>query len=1078
MTRFVWPLAFQLYTGVLDNELQIERGKEVREKFFNEDKELGNIPIALRWLTVPALGFPRAPFEVWRRPRDYKPNKILFTEPLKVNGFLNTYWSLGEMYEVMFQALPVVPQTMVIEALDSRGKPIPGQRIVFTNSRLGLFRSPGIAGLRVQGTGVLKNVTGLGQDELANLPGWRCIEKVGLPYKNSEAGLPEYAPDPQGLEPSSMEGHDAAIRRLAISEFMSLPIPATGIATVNAPPWNAPDPSDYIMALRDTSPGPFELIRKCLSSTDDTDPANMQSLFRPRMTIAGISQSGVTGATPGDPAHAEIPVVAITMLAISSDNDASLGLGYGTLDFPPSWKVNPMKEVQMPPGMIVPMVDYMVTATFVTPFFGKFELAALAQILPPPESAQALLAKVFSVNRARALDEDSSEAVQLSWNFPTHAQGYGILAQHGSAAADFLNAMRQFKAGGYDPYIPQQPVSINGLPSSGRKATFMDSVSPVPKASSVTSNYLVIGRDVFARWSGWALTTHTAVAPSVAAPGLNSALIELNSIPIVAGSRSVNGVCVIEFSWDWSDRSPDRIEFYGRFFPYNALTNPDPNFSGGFQLSTLAAPGNKVVVKFTGANPSINSAHTGTVEELLPTPPGGNRRYRLRIEGMICDFTSVPQLALSVTARGAERVRPTELSGVVGPRVARANDPIPTPPPILSTDLKWTALPDAANKAHGTLTWPTIPNAEGYIVWEATESALRFAVDPTLPQHNPSEPLLARAGALRSLVTRDASTQAKSLRAFTRMNDRPLKSTSLDLTLPGAADTLYAYRVSTITKTGMESVRSETIALFAVPRRNQLGQPRLMLRLVKEPIPGIDVIVIPGPGKTAAGYHVHRIRNAALTGDIGLMGPPKILPNDPNWHDITITSLDGKVNDLARAVFDPVAPSWYAYHYRIVGIGREDLLNGEYGGESLPSAVQSLVVPPDTPPLLDTIEDLGKNMTNRVLGFRTDLPVKTSPAGPTLIEVIEQVPGSNTMQRKVVLSIKADKVQQGAPLTLIALPSAQQLEALPEINRSAPDSTGCASYTVRMKTNPDAKALSVAVTDPRKRTIERQIGEE
>lgn len=1076
MTRFVWPLAFQLYAGVLDNKLQIKLGMEVREKFFNENKELGNIPVALRWLTVPAFGFPRAPFEVWRRPRDYKPNKGLINEPFKVNGLFNTYWSLGEMYEVMFQALPAVSQTMVVEALDSRGKPIPGQRIVFTNSRQGLFRSPGIAGLRVQGNGIIRNVIGFGQDELANLPGWKRIEKVGLPYKKSEAGLPEYSPDMQGLEPPSMEGHDAAIRRLAISEFMSLPIPATGIATVIAPPWNAPDPADYIMALRDTSPGLFELIRKCLSSTDDTDPVNMQLMFRPGITIPGITQSGVTGATPGDPADAEIPVVGIAMLAISSDNDASLGLGYGTLDFPPSWKVDPMKEVQMPPGMIVPMVDYMVTAKFVTPFFDELEFAALAQILPPPESAQALLAKVFSVNRARALDEESSEAVELSWNFPTHAQGYGILAQHGSAAADYLNAMRPFKAGGYDPYIPRQPASINGMPPAGRKAVFMDSVSPVPKAGFLTSRYLVIGRDVFARWSGWTQTAHTAVAPPVTEPGLNSALLELDTTPIVAGSRSVNGACVIEFSWDWSDRSPDRVELFGRFFPYNALTNPAPNFSGGFQLSMLAAPGDKVVVKFTGANPSITSAHTGTVEELLPTPPGGNRRYRLRIEGMTCDFTGVPQLALSVTARGAERVRPAELSAVVGPRVARTNDPLPTPPPILSIDLKWTALPDAANKAHGTLRWPMIPNADGYIVWEATESALRFAVDPALPQHDPSQPLLARAGALRSLVTRDASTQAKSLRAFTRMNDHPLESNSLDLTLPGASDTLYAYRVSTITKTGMESGRSETIALFAVPRRNQPGQPRLMLRLVKQPVPGINVIVIPGPGKTAAGYRVHRTRNAAMTGDIGLMGPPKILPNDANWRDINITSLDGKV-EQARAVFDPVTPSWYAYHYRIVGIGREDLLNGEYAGESLPSAVQSLVLPPDTPPLLDTIDVIGHNMTNTVIRFHTDLPVKMSPVGPALIEVIEQVPDSTSMRRRVVLSIKADEVKQGTPFTLIALPSESQLRALPEINRIAPDPEGWASYTVRMKTNPDAVALSVAVTDPLKHTIERQIGE-
>jgi hypothetical protein len=988
------------------------------------------------------------------------------------------------MYEVTFRATPSAGQSLIVDAIDSRGQMIPEQRITVTGPRRGLFRSPGMVGLRIQGTGTVDGVEGFGQDELANLPGWRRIEIVGLPYKQNEAGLPEYTPSPQGLEPPTLSGLAAGTRRLNISQRLSLPIRPTGIATLTAPPWNPPDPDLYLKLLRSGSPlpGPFKMIRECLANTDDADPGRLQADFRSAQQIDGIQQSGISGATPGDPADAKIPVVGITMLALSTDNDASVGLGYGTYDFPPGFRLLPIDEFQIPPGLVVSNIDYMVTAKFVTPYGnGPQELAALAQPLSAPQDATNLSTTVFNQNRAQALDQGSSEAVQLSWDFPRHAQGYGVLVKHGGAMPAYLNAPRPFHAGGSDPYVAQQPAPVNGSIPAGLKARFIDSVAPVPTAGSLLSRYLLIGRDVFGRWSGWASITRTAVPPPVTAPGLTSAALEVGTTPIVPGSLAVDSACVIEFAWDWSERTPDRVEFYGNFFPYNAASNPTPSFTGGFQLSTSVppAPLSQVVVRFDGINPpNIMSGHSGTVEQLDPASTENVRKYRLRLTGVFCDFTNVPEVALSVTARGAEKVRPTQLSAVVGPRVARAYNPLPTAPPVLPIDLRWTALPDAANRARGTLAWPVIPNAEGYIVWEATEEALRFAVDSTLPPHDPAEPLLSRAGTLRSLVTGgvagDPVAQAKSLRAFTRLNDRPLTTTNLELTLPGAADTLYAYRVSTITKTGVESGRSETIALFAVPRRNQPGQPRLLLRTVKQPVRGIQVIVIPGPGKPPAGYRVHRVRNAALRGDIGLMGPPKILPDDPNWFDTDVPSLDGTV-DHARGILNAVPSSWSAYQYRVVAIGKEDLLNGEYGGESLPSAVQSLVLPPEVGPSLDNVQELAANATNRVIAFRTDLPIKTSSLGPAVIRVVEQIGGATTIQRKVVLSAKANEVSEAAPLTLLSSPTPQELSALPEISRAAPDSLGRVTWSVRLKTNP-AASLSVAVTDPLQRTVEHEIG--
>ena len=588
---------------------------------------------------------------------------------------------------------------------------------------------------------------------------------------------------------------------------------------------------------------------------------------------------------------------------------------------------------------------------------------------------------------------------------------------------------------------------------------------------------MVLALDVFARWSPWRLVTSTASAFPVLVPGLVSAALATDVA--ARTGRIVPGTLDVDVVWDWSDRSPDRIELTGSFI--GATAQPSATAPG----SVPFGPGGPVVIRFTTSGlPFIGSGHAGTVSVVPQPAPGpgrtpaeGDRRqYRLRLTEVLCDFTSAGDVAFAVWVRGAETVRPSEPSVWSDPRVARAPDPIPPPAPVLpAVDLLWTALPDATGKARAVLTWPAVAGAAGYIVWEATEAALRRAVAPGSPDPPAADSVITRAGALRALVTGSADARARSLIAFSRVRDRPFTQTRLELALPGSADALYAYRVSTITAANVESARSDTVALVAVPRRIVPGRPTLLLR----PVPGggVDVIAVPGRGPRPAGLRVHRVRRVGLALEAGMMGPAVIAEFDPGWRVVTVPRRPGETTgDAGLSITDPVEESWYPYHYRVVAVGQADPANGGIAGESDPSAVASIMLPPVAGPVLDNVGGAA-NATNRVVRFRTDLPIRESPAGQAVIVVsrIAAPAAGARLERTVVLSVAPQDVRQGALLEPLPSPSAAQLAAMPEIRHGAPDAQGRCTYSVRMRA--EVADGVIVVRDPLGRTLEQTLPE-
>ena len=1050
MPKLVFPGAFQLYGCPFDTRDSNRRktATTVVRRFFREtENQRSGDPVTLRWSTSPLLGFPRQPFTVYRR-RRYgldQQNRVdpareairrlyraLQADPLTVSTETVVTWGGQAQFEVLF-AVFTGRSALTVTALDQRGDPLPGQRLVIppgesSEMRLGRLRAGGIAALRVSGDGRIGPISGLSLYDLVNAPGWERIAVVGLPFERDEVALPLYNPLPQGYESPSLDGQEAARQRLAIATALHQR-PTAPILSVSAPAWPAPDADRYLDYLRTpttadgrTTPAPLDLIRDCLANSQDLDPDRLQVEYMETVGVTSPRQGDIPDARPLDAStQATLPVVAMTLLSASTESYAATGLGYGMVDFPPSQALptDGNSQVLEPPGTQTTAYDYMVTNTFGLPTTSRLplppglelseptvELAALMQIQPPPVPPASLAVVSKQKNRPPARDQPATEAVELSWSLSPWPQGYGVFVVRNRSVVTLNTPLPQSES--RQPLIPERPALVDGGVDRTHRTRFVAPVSTLP--DNVT--YLVAGIDVFGRWSAWRLKSYSVRELLVQKPGLHSATL----VPPAAETlRSLSGRVVsctleVELSWNWSDRSAFYIELAGRFFPATAdesyfpqpatiddpISPPDPTFLQGLALAEGdPTAGSAVTVTFdTAGNPTVPGPHRVTV---LTSPPGNTadpnadvHRYRLTLVGMQCDYNSASPadstLAYAVYARGAE-VRLSEGTrnasspgGWVGPATTRLADPILPPLPTLDPDLRWTALPDATGKARGVLSWPAVPNAIGYVVWEAAETTLRHVLEEPAPAVGSQ--LRDRALTLQGWLTTHTAT---SLQAFVRLTTEPLPAsqTRLEVALPGHAETLYAYRVSAISGGNSESDRTQAsaAALFAVPKRRQPGVPQLLLR----PIPNqaaLMVVALASAGAPPVGMRLYRTRKAVLTVEVGLMGPPVAGASDPRWVSLApvvddtwrtnprwadprwvalanylLQSRDrGGLEDSSLihgfALIDDLPPRWPPYYYRAVALGETNTSQGYYGGESVSSAMQQAVVPPTDPPQL------------------------------------------------------------------------------------------------------------------------------
>ena len=365
-------------------------------------------------------------------------------------------------------------------------------------------------------------------------------------------------------------------------------------------------------------------------------------------------------------------------------------------------------------------------------------------------------------------------------------------------------------------------------------------------------------------------------------------------------------------------------------------------------------------------------------------------------------------------------------------------------------------------KHEDILEWTSDPKASGYFVWEATESALNHLLAPDAADPAPATPLVTRGAALKTLVL---ANQDKSLQGFARLNKDPILGSRTEIVVPAAASTLFAYRISAISATNVESGRSDQIAIFGVPRRNVPGTPRLLLRKASSPQTGMQVIALPvETGAVPAGFRVYRVRNEPLSHDGSTMGPAKFGETDASWLPYSATSLAGKPLSGKSIVDTGATPSWYPYYYRIKAVGMQDLANGMYSGESGFSDAQSGFVLPSGPPLIDTF-NLSARFNFGLVTLITDLPATAaSPVGPALVELVHLVttPADPKPTANLIISSAPEQISIGTlRLPVFPFPLATAMR------RSAPDSSGRWTLYVLFSYPPGQQnTFMVRLTDP------------
>jgi|GEM_PF-2881740 len=1043
--RTVWSRVLQLHVCTLNDAARQGLVDAVMREFYPRATYTADYPAALRWFSHPFYGFVRAPFKLYRRLRSQSDpfalgfkiiDPVANPQGVKVVGVAEVSWGNTPLFDVVFRVTPGVGQSVKVTAFDDRGEMIPGQYVVMNASGWGRIRTTGIGQIMAYGTGTINEMWGISQYDMVNHPSWGDpIQIVGMPFE--QGALPYYDNQLQGPVPASMSGIDAARLRLQIASMLQLPCPA--IAGVpNSPVWVQPDPTAFLNQFlkgRDYQGNSFfEAVTECLSSTNDFVSSMAQRNFILEKKLEGIRQLYHPQDTGTNPTLMKMPVVAVSMLNVCTDGFAACALGYGTTDLPPKAQIQSGGLVAFPASFTAPSganytypYDYMIVGNYqgIWTFEGqvttwKQELAAIAELRPGPWPATSLEVSLHTKDRPLDRDKQFMETRQLKWAIPQLPQSYGIVAERPSEAPQFLNPQRMGDKG-YQPFTPGRPKAVDGDYPVDEKSSYFDKTGLEPFSGQAQTKYYVIGTDVFGRWSNWASTAYTSSARSVQTPMIEKVLF----VPQSETGSKQTGKLVIDFVWEWIDRKPKKIVFYGAFCNINAIPGQHPvNFklSSNQQIS--------LIIEFDiNEAPVMIPSGYGKVEQValtaqpagMPVPKGSDlRKYRLEVFNMEFDFASVGKLGYAVFARGYEAVRPNTSSAPVGPRVVYVSDPRPPELECEVPQITWTALPDATGTARGRISWQAAANCTGYAVWYTTETQLVAKFPLNVPPANYT--LNERAEHWKDFINNPVNQNTVS-EVFTRIAE--VKNViEYEVEISRGSDVLHFYRISAKGVNAKESARSDAFAV-AVPKRIKPGQPAMILRKVDtDSQKGIVVKVVPGPVPNPDGAKVFRARREGLAREIGTMGPAAFSGYSADWTKEMVQLGNETVE--AWTWVDEVDYSWFPFYYRAQTMGASDpgqltnyQIQGHYPGFSDPTPPQEIYFTPPAPPALNLLDPQPEHYFYlkdwNVYRFTASLPSKLSPLGPAKLEVFRIKKEGLKMRRELEVSAQTHALfAQGA----------------------------------------------------------------
>ena len=1041
--------------------------------------------VQLRWLLDPALGYPSEPFKVWRRATNtINPQPIEWQADGTLFGISIVSWTQ--------------PQTLLVAQLQSTGA---GTVFAFAgapfNSTLVDIGSlkPGFNSIRLSGpavqtlvlsTGVaLQSLSGVGA-AVINDPGWTLVEQVGFPF--SLDGLFNLD-DPQGLVSNLVDPREAALDRYRRgAPFYGWRTNMS--AAVPAPAWMLAEPEAMIEVFS-------EEYRDDLGEIIDSLPPEEHRSFK--------RFSELSHENGGDPARTRFSPIEMLLFGAATDPLVSLITGFGTaFDH-----VN--TDVETPSDAIS---DYMVTARYENGLDGNSEPVEYAAILPapdlavPPPAPTNVAAFTEGYQSPNMRDRPWRSIVRLSWNKIPDTLPFRV----GSYAAA---RYRQVPAGSVVPLMSPrlnddalQPISattsaerdLEKLPLEA-----LDNLYPVVSAPSPNLlHYGLAHQDLFGLWSPWTTLGHSVEEPAAQKVALLSA--RLNVVAPVSGTLCPASL-VIDLAWDWTVRSPKRIELVGRLYSQNHRGDPPANDSRPNRLqSALNLEGGAAFhLSFNGsaiAQPDNHPTLSGTVEYLSndgksflasPLEFNGTRRYRLTITGFSLDFANTGHIGLALWARGQENLSPQrfglwtgepETTENRGPLIVSASDP--RPPIIAGTyeNVLLASVADASGEHHARLFWPSFSGAEGYFVYSTTESKLRA-------DRGMTEPALNLTLSERLAELRDAFEQDPNRQSFTRLNATRIKETQLAITLPRGTKEIHLYVVIGVGAGQIESnwpdasdpnLRQRPIA-YAAPQIVPPAPPllevgRMLDESVNPPVYRAQIQIKTRPGATVSQVDLHRVRVPAAALTVDTMGPAinSFTGSESGWlAQPNISAEPGEAQTIGTLKgSDTPEGSWRPVFYRATAWSEDLPQKGVYRSRSFPSAAREIIIPPTAPPQLSLLTYRNQGRFAFV-EFTSAAPVAPTLLGPHRIRASVYVQSEEGLRALYQYPI-SNQGQLGSD----RLEDVTQNSGLPRHNRlwqAASETPGVTQYSLRINRGLSRPALRVNVQliDPLGRLTERSL---
>lgn len=840
----------------------------------------------------------------------------------------------------------------------------------------------------------------MSKHDLANLPNWEPVEIVGLPVSDDWADTP-YSLKEQGLLTEPLSPIEAAIRRLKLG---APPVgwPDYDRDGLALPSWEEPDVGAYFDLLMRGKllDGLHAMLRAAQPPEHLTfEMVEQDDLARlmPRLLL-----EGVVGRPSGDGGRGRWYPLQLLAMSAGTDPLAALGFGFGTaLEMPVALGDLYMVSVRHRLGPGLPEMEF---ADVVRP-------VALTDPVPAPAG---LFAARKSMTRPQSVDAPALETVAIRWDRPA-ALPPDALAPEQSEAVSYaigrygpemtgrriMLTRRPPEVGGWLTFTPgavDESVPVEFLDHLPRSAIVQNPPRTIVAPLGFDVTYLVAGQDLFGRWSDWSEVAYTAPMDEPAAP------------TVVSVALTEAGALTVDFAWDWSDRSPEFVELVGAFAdtPGAESARARATFGGKDQADAAGADvvpldQNRAPTDWgapqdrPGSDPEVRFYRWITV---FPITFADGQRWR--------DF--------GVHARGQAHVHQTYIAGLLvsqfgGARTTRVWNPAPPPAPLIKAP-RWASLPDAAGISRFVLSWQSVPFAQGYVIYEATETALLGAFGR--PAIDIEAPFTARMVTLRELDFAGAPDVVRG--AFRRVTSDLVQQAAgvvrHEASLPRGSRVIHLFAVLAVGPNRTESEWPRDWQVFvpvAVPRLDVPPAPVLAVDPTDEPgrIRVLVGDVIPG-----GAVELRRVRSAEPPADFDGMGPPLPALGAPN-ADGEVVFIDGGVSPGWR-------PIWYRASVRAPD--RPD--DGVIGGRSEASASARILLFPEGAPSVAElrVNEPTSTADESLVSWSTTAPLDVTTLGPhrVILEVLDSAGGElhsarHTLDAAPVAASPADLPKVPAP---------------------------------------------------------------